>query len=211
MKNRKSEFIITVAVCLLPIIAGLVLYNRLPDRIPTHFDINGNADNYSGKAFAVFGLPGLLAAIQVFLLFTLGADPKKKNMSPALRYISAWIVPVISVILNSMILGIAMGHSFPIQTVLPLLMGLLFILIGNYLPKTKQSYTMGFRLPWTLHSEENWNRTHRLAGFLSVAGGIVIVLTTLLQWHPVVLMLAALVLIALVPTVYSYLLYKKGI
>ena len=85
------------------------------------------------------------------------------------------------------------------------------ILIGNYLPKTKQSYTMGIKLPWTLHSEENWNRTHRMAGFLWVIGGTLMVLISLLHLWQVWMMLVIITVMVLVPTVYSYLLYKKGI
>ena len=94
--------------------------------------------------------------------------------------------------------------------VLPVFMGLLFILIGNYLPKTKQSYTMGIRLPWTLSSEENWNRTHRLAGFLWVLCGVLFIVMSFIGWSlPLFLILLAVMI--LVPLIYSYLLYRKGI
>jgi len=90
------------------------------------------------------------------------------------------------------------------------LMGLLFILIGNYLPKTKQSYTMGIKLPWTLASEENWNRTHRLAGFLWVLGGVYFIVMSFIGWS-LIAFLIPLAVMVLIPAVYSYLLYRKGI
>ena len=93
---------------------------------------------------------------------------------------------------------------------IPILIGLLFIVIGNYMPKTKQSYTMGIKLPWTLASEENWNRTHRLAGFLWVIGGVYFLAMTFIGWS-LVAFLIPLAVMVLVPAVYSYLLYRKGI
>lgn len=211
MKSRRTEAILTVVICLLPIVAGAILYSKLPEQVPTHFGADGQANGWSSRAFAVFGLPGLMALIQVVLLFALRTDPKKQNMNAVLRTVSVWTCPVLSVIMYAIIMGNAMGHRMHIETVVPLLVGLLFILIGNYLPKTKQSYTMGIKLPWTLHSEENWNRTHRLAGFIWVAGGILMVLLTLLHLWQVWLMLVLIAVLVLVPTVYSYLLYKKGI
>ena len=210
MKNKK-EIVLTTAICLLPMAAGAILYSRLPDTIATHFDVNGQPDGWSGKAFAVFGLPAIIAAINLFMHFALRTDPKRQNMNPALRNIAIWTVPVVSVLTNAMVLGNALGYASRIELILPLLVGVLFIAIGNYLPKTKQSFTMGIRLPWTLASEENWNRTHRLAGFLWVAGGIAMIALTLLHLWVFWLMLVIITALVLVPTFYSYSLYKKGI
>lgn len=210
MKNKK-EIVLTTAICLLPMAAGAILYSRLPDTIATHFDVNGQPDGWSGKAFAVFGLPAIIAAINLFMHFALRTDPKRQNMNPALRNIAIWTVPIVSVLTNAMVLGNALGYSSRIELILPLLVGVLFIAIGNYLPKTKQSFTMGIRLPWTLASEENWNRTHRLAGFLWVAGGIAMIALTLLHLWVFWLMLVIITALVLVPTFYSYSLYKKGI
>ena len=93
---------------------------------------------------------------------------------------------------------------------MPVFMGLLFIAIGNYLPKTKQSYTMGIKLPWTLASEENWNRTHRLAGFLWVLCGLFFIVTSFTGWSLAAFLIPIIVMV-LVPAVYSYLLYRRGI
>ncbi len=87
----------------------------------------------------------------------------------------------------------------------------LFIIFGNYLPKTKQSYSMGIKLPWTLNSEENWNRTHRLSGFLWVIGGALFLMLTFFGWWNLYVLLGIVLAMALIPTVYSYLLYRKGI
>lgn len=209
MKNKKT-LIATTLVCLLPLIAGALVYSRLPEQVATHFDLHGNPDGWSSRAFAVFGLPGILLAVNLLMPFLLRADPKHENMSGALVNIVIWTVPVVSLLCSGLTLGRALGYDLRIEMVLPVFMGVLFILIGNYLPKTKQSYTMGIKLPWTLASEENWNRTHRLAGFLWVIGGAYFVAMSFVGWSLAAFLIPIAVMV-LVPTVYSYLLYRKGI
>ncbi len=209
MKNKKT-LIATTLVCLLPLIAGALVYSHLPEQVATHFDLHGNPDGWSSRAFAVFGLPGILLAVNLLMPFLLRADPKHENMSGALVNIVIWTVPVVSLLCSGLTLGRALGYDLRIEMVLPVFMGVLFILIGNYLPKTKQSYTMGIKLPWTLASEENWNRTHRLAGFLWVIGGAYFVVMSFVGWSLAAFLIPIAVMV-LVPTVYSYLLYRKGI
>ena len=91
-----------------------------------------------------------------------------------------------------------------------LFMGLLFIIVGNYLPKSRQNYTVGIRVPWTLADEENWNRTHRMAGFLWVLCGILLLVCALCRVRNPVLIFGLLFVITIIPIVYSYLLYKKS-
>ena len=208
MKNKKT-LVITSLICLLPIIVGALVYKRLPETIATHFDLNGNPDGWSSRAFAVFGLPAILLAVNLLLPFVLRADPKHENMSGALVNITIWTIPVLSLICSGLTLGRALGYDVRIERVLPVFMGVLFILIGNYLPKTKQSYTMGIKLPWTLASEENWNRTHRLAGFLWVLGGVFFIVMSFIGWSVPAFVIPLSVMV-LVPMVYSYLLYRKG-
>ena len=209
MKSKKT-LIITSLICLLPMLVGALVYSRLPEQVATHFDLQGNPDGWSSRPFAVFGLPGILLAVNLLIPFALRADPKHKNMSGALVNIVIWTVPVVSLLCSGLTLGRALGYDLRIEVVLPVFMGVLFILIGNYLPKTKQSYTMGIKLPWTLASEENWNRTHRLGGFLWVIGGALFILMSFIGWS-LAAFLIILALMILVPMVYSYLLYRKGI
>lgn len=211
MKHEKKRLILTTVICLLPIMAGLVLYSRLPERVPTHFDFSGTPDGWSSRPFAVFGLPCLLAALNVFLYACLNRDPKRANMSSALKTVSQWSLPVLSVLCYGLTLTAALGYPSRIEIVVPLLTGILLLVIGNYLPKTKQSYIMGIRLPWTLQSEENWNRTHRLSGFLWVAAGAAFILLSLLRLWNIWLLGALLLALIFVPIGYSYFLHKKGI
>ena len=211
MNLNKRRLLLTTAVCLLPIVAGLALYSRLPEQIATHFDFNGTPNGYSSRAFAVLGLPGIMAGLNVLVQVLLCTDPKRRNIGGAMMGISAWIVPVTTLITSAVILGGALGADMQAERIIPAAVGVLFILIGNYLPKTKQNYSAGIKLPWTLNSEENWNRTHRLAGFLWVLGGVIFALASLLGIGGAWLLGAMILAMVLVPGVYSYILYTKGI
>ena len=210
MKINRKTLILTTLVCLLPIIAGALLYSSLPETVPTHFNFEGEPDGWSSRAFAAFGLPAIMLGMNFVLQFALNADPKRQNMSEALMNIAVWSVPVLSVLCCGMTLAKSLDYDVRFEVIIPVFLGLLFIIIGNYLPKTKQSYTMGIRLPWTLNSEENWNRTHRLAGFLWVLCGVLFIAMSFIGWSlPIFLILLAVMI--LVPLAYSYLLYRKGI
>jgi len=203
--------IITTVVCFLPIILSLMLYNQLPDQIAIHWDIDGNPDNYASKAFAAFGIPLMMAAINVITHLGLNSDPKQANSSVVLKQLGKWTVPVLTIVLMPITLFIAMGYNIPIHIVTPAFVGVVIIICGNYLPKCKQNYTVGIKLPWTLNNEENWNKTHHLAGFVWIIGGICLVLGTFLNFNKLPILLVILSALVGIPTVYSYLLYKKGL
>ena len=206
-KQYKKTLIITSLILLIPIAVGLLLWNQLPDVIPTHWGINGEVDGWSSKPFAVFGLPLLLVVIQWVCVVASTADPKYKNYNPRMLKLVLWICPAISLIVNGMVYCAALGVEVPVETIMPLLVGVMFIVIGNWLPKCRQTYTMGIKLPWTYASEENWNATHRFGGKVWVAGGIITMLTAFFGSFWILMIILAVMVIA--PTVYSYLYYRN--
>ena len=156
------------------------------------------------------GFPAILVALNLLVPFFMRTDPKYENMNPVLRGLSLWIIPVVSIFASSTTLAAALGYNVRVEVFAPMLCGLLFVVVGNYLPKTRQSYTMGIKLPWTLNSEDNWNKTHRLAGFVWVIGGVITIVSAFLpvgRW----LFMAVLAGIILIPVAYSYLCYRKEI
>ncbi len=165
-KSHKSILFITSLICLLPMIFSAVVYEELPARIAVHWNSAGVPDNYAGKAVAAFGLPALLLGIHLFSAMVLLNDPKRAAGSQKLRLLGIWIIPILSVVVVPVTLLIAMGAQIPIVMPVTLLVGTLLVVVGSYLPKSRQNYTVGIKLPWTLDSEENWNKTHRLAGYL---------------------------------------------
>ena len=135
-------------------------------------------------------------------------------MSTAVKAISRWLCPVMSLIFVPASLLSAIGYDLPMSLIACLLVGAVLIIMGNYLPKSKQSYTVGIRLPWTLSSTENWNRTHRLAGKLWIFAGLCLIAAGIFTHRSPAASAAALVIVLivlLVPSVYSFVLYKKGI
>jgi len=210
MKKDRLLWITTI-VCFLPIILSLVLYDKLPEEIAIHFNEAGVADNYAPKAIAAFGLPFLMAAINMFTHFTINNDPKKMNAASALMYMAKWSVPVLSVILMPVTLFIALGYEIPVEIIVPAIVGVVIVAFGNYLPKCKQNYTVGIKLPWTLNSEDNWNKTHHMAGYLWILGGIIMIIGSCLRIRSVQFTLIIILIITIIPFGYSYWLYKKGV
>ncbi|WP_409969170.1 SdpI family protein [Bengtsoniella intestinalis] len=203
-----------VILCLLPMALGLFLYPQLPAQIPSHWGFDGTVNDYMSKVAMVFGMPLFMAAMTIFVAFMMEHDPKKRNQAGAIKTLSLWLCPVMSLLLVPMSLFIALGYDLPVATIICIFVGLLFVIIGNYLPKSKQNYTIGIRLPWTLNSEENWNRTHRLAGKIWVLMGLVMVLMALFAGQTVwftALFTITILLISTTPALYSYCLYRNGI
>ena len=205
---NKRTLILTSIVILLPMFVGLILWNRLPEQMPTHFGFNGTADGYSGRPFAIIGLPLFLLAIQLLCAFALRADPKKQNISEKLVQLTLWICPAVSLFAGLSIYLSALGFAINISRLGMVFVGLIFIVIGNYLPKCRHNYTVGIRLPWTLDNEDNWNHTHRFAGYVWIIAGVVTLLSVFLG-HATVVWVAAIFVASLSPLVYSFVYAKK--
>ena len=120
-----------------------------------------------------------------------------------------WLVPVVSVITCMSIYGLALGMDIDIGVIVNIMVGIMFIILGNYVHKVKQNYTVGMKLPWTLNSEENWNRTNRMTGWILILSGLLFLMNSLLLKTEIVF--AVILLAILVPMIYSFILYKKGI
>ena len=209
IKKNLKTIILTSLITLLPILIGIILWDQLPESLPTHWNVSGNIDGWSSKTFVVFAFPFILLAMHLFVIISTLADPKHKNHPGKMLHIVYWLVPVLSVVLTALTYYTGMGKDIPMETIAPTITGILFIALGNYMPKCRQNYTIGVKLPWTLNSEENWNKTHRLAGWVFVFGGTVITVLGFfgLTWP----LLAVLPILIIVPSVYSYILYRKGI
>ena len=209
IKKNLKTLIITSVIILLPILAGLLLWNQLPDPMPSHWNASGEVDDWSSKPFAIIGLPLILLAAQWLCVLGTAADPKKNNHPQKILHLVLWIIPVLSVVLHTVVYLTALGSGVRMEVVMPELIGVVFTIIGNYLPKCKQNYTIGIKIPWTLNNEENWNKTHRFAGWLWTFCGIAIMFTgffgRFLVFLPITL------LMVLVPVLYSYLLHRKGL
>lgn len=209
IKKNLKVLIVTSIVILLPVLAGLLLWNKLPEQMPSHWNAAGEIDGWSSKVFAVFGMPLIMLAFQWICVLGTGSDPKKSNHSDKVVQLVLWMIPAISTVLHAIVYAVALGGEVRVEMVLPIIIGLIFAVIGNYMPKCKQNYTIGIKIPWTLNSEENWNKTHRFAGWLWTICGLIIVLTGFFGgfW----IFLGIVLVMVLAPFIYSYILHRKGV
>lgn len=206
---NKKQLILTSFVIVLPALIGAFFWKALPEQIPTHFGIDGQADGYSSKLFTLVAFPILFVLFQIIALASLERVSVKVTVPAKLRKLYAWIVPALSFIVQGSIYANALGIVKNSPTLVTAFLGMLFIVIGNYLPKTKRNYTIGIRLPWTLSDDRNWFKTHRLAGKVWVLGGIIILIDSFVKLAlPYVLGISLMVMIAL-PILYSFSLSRK--
>lgn len=207
MKNKYIKILYWL-LAVFPFVISIIFYNSLPDQVPIHWDAAGQINGYASRPVAAFGIPALLLICTVLVNFQMYADPQKQNIdrSPQLRFIGRWIIVILANVMQFLTVTNAFQTLNRVKLIF-IVIGILFIAIGNYLPKCKYNYTVGIKLPWTLASEENWQKTHRLAGFTWVLGGILIVGNAFFasQW----LFIAAMVLMIGIPAVYSYLIFVK--
>jgi len=153
-------------------------------------------------------LPGILLAIHWLGFLFMCLDPKNQGQSKKMLTLGLWICPGLSVLLGCLTLGTGLGWEPDVSQLITLFMGILFMLIGNYMPKCTRNYTIGIKIPWTLDSEENWNATHRFAGRVWLAGGLLLIPFAFLK-AAVPAMLGILLVITLAPIVYSWRFHRK--
>lgn len=208
-KLRKDSIISIVASILLVIIFNVLFYNKMPAELPTHWNFQGQADDYSSKFDAMVLTHGFLVVMNIFMCFMLDNDPRNKKQKNFLMTLSKLAMPAIMLVVYTITVMVGLGRDVNVSVIIPVFVGLLFIAIGNYLPKTRRNYTMGIKLPWTLNSDENWRRTHRLGGICFVIIGLCLILSVFLKSE--IVFLVPLFLGAIIPAVYSYYLYTKGI
>lgn len=180
---------------------GIILYSRIPDKIATHFDINGQPDQYSSKAFAVFGIPLILTALQMFSCIISNRDKRTENAGQ-LNTIVRFIPGVIGFTCECVILLYALEKLGNIITIASCLLAVLFIVTGNYLPKVRQNSVIGIKTKRTLGSEVVWHKTHRFAGFTLTLCGIVFIPLAFLERFITTLIVVALA--AVLPLMYAH-------
>lgn len=209
-KEHKKELIISSLLILLPIVFGLLLWNQLPDTLTTHWGADNQADGHGPKVFAVFGLPPVLLLLHWLCLWITSKDPRQRNQSKKAFGMIFWLMPMVSLFSSAVMYGTALGAEVNIASIVFAMLGLMFMGIGNYMPKTKQNYTLGIKVIWALCNEENWNATHRFAGKAWFVGGLCMLLAAFFPMeYALWVMLPAIFVLGLGPMLYSYLYYKK--
>lgn len=212
MKNLVRESILWAFIAL-PYVYLATIWNKLPDRVPMHFNIEGTADAWSGKATLLF-LPGALGVgIYLLMLVIPLLDPKKKIRQMGDKYYAfRFMLTFFFSLLSMYILYVTNEGSLENPNVLVALIGALFAMLGNYFPTVRPNYFIGIRTPWTLENEGVWKKTHRIAGRLWVVGGLLIVILSFVVQDNTALALifgSILFIMVIIPVVFSYLDFKK--
>lgn len=209
MKQNKIKIVITSLIIMIPMLTGIILWKRLPDTLAIHFGPDNTANGWGSKMFTVFAIPLILTSLHVFCITVTSYDSRKNNIGKKTFELTYWIIPIISLFMYAVVYAMALGHNINIILLCNIFFGIMLIVFGNLLPKVKPNFLFGIRLPWILRDSENWNRTHRIGGWSMVTGGIVLLTTALLC--NIYITLPVLVLSVGIPTVYSYIYYRRNI
>ena len=217
MNTKKYGPWLVAFMIIAPFIYGALIFPHLPSRIPTHFNIEGEADAWGGPSSIFIG-PGIMGAVSIFVYILMSNlksfDPKKYDEANDTLYSNFAVLTVAFLSALSTIIMYSSTHADEINVgklILPLI-GFSFAGLGWYMPKFKQNYFVGFKLPWTLENETNWNETHKVAGKLWVYGGLFQAVVTFflpMKFGMIAFMLAIAVMV-IIPSVFSYRLFKKG-
>jgi len=217
MNTKKYGPFLVALLIIGPFIYGALIFPHLPSQIPTHFNIEGKADAWGGPSSIFIG-PGIMGAVSVFtyvLMTNLKSfDPKKYDEANDQLYSNFAVLTVAFLSILSLIIIYSSTHSDQMNVgklILPLV-GLSFAGLGWYMPKFKQNYFVGFKLPWTLENVDNWNETHKVASKYWIYGGLFQAAVTLvlpMKFGLIGFMLATAVMV-IVPAVFSYRMFKNG-
>ena len=210
MKENKKLFTITLllssAVCLLPIALGFLLWDKLPENIPQQYGWNDQVNWTLPKPWGFILCPSLLVIVNVIM--QIATKLSKKELNKKVEAILVWIIPVLSILLNSLIILKPAGLDIEVSQVVILIISIIFIIIGNYMPKVEANALIGIRAPWINKNPEVWAKTNRLGGILFVLTGIINLITCFTPAGKYVFIATAL-LVSTITFVYSLYAAKK--
>lgn len=209
--TTRTTTIISLVLIAAAILAGALLWNRLPDPMPSHWNAAGEIDGYMSKFWGVFLMPIITIALLPLLLVIPHIDPLKANIAKFRNVYNLFIVGFVAYMLYifALTLSAALGIPFNMTAMLMPVIGLFFIGVGYMIGKAKRNFFIGIRTPWTLSSETVWDETHKLGSKLFMLGGVVTLVSVFLGENGIWVLLAAALLAAFVPIIYSYILWRR--
>jgi uncharacterized membrane protein len=201
-----------LVVAALAVAMSVWAYPRLPPTVATHWNLNGAPDGFSNRLWALALAPIVLIAMTVVFNVLPKVDPRRENYAKFLTayWLIANAVILFLLVAHAMVIAAGLGFSVKIDRLMPLGIGLLFVFLGNYLTRVEPNWFIGIRTPWTLSSDTVWRRTHRTGGVLMVVGGLILAISAFLPRPAfLVLFVATIVIVAVIPIVQSYILWKR--
>jgi uncharacterized membrane protein len=207
----KSIKIIIIALIILTIIAGIIVYPSYPDKVASHWNEKGEVNGYMSKFLGLALMPIIMIFCFLLFLFLPKIDPMKKNIKNFEKYYDLTIFFIILFLLYTHILTMIynLGLTFNMSYAVVIGIAILFFFIGLMLPKCKRNWFMGIRNPWTLSSDKVWEKTHNLAGLIFKIFAVLFLLTLIIPNYSITIFVVLLLLMVVWIFVYSYLEYKK--
>ena len=206
-----KKHLVAIILIFITGLAWAYAWPNLPDTMAVHWGMEG-VNGYASKFNAMLLLLGIMIFTYVLLTITPKIDPKKKNYDKFSKgyMIINYSVVVLLFLVNMLVIGVGLGYDIPMNSTPLILVGLLFIVIGNYLPQCKPNYFVGIKTPWTLSNEEVWRKTHRFSGKVFVVLGIIMILSVFVPvtWKSFVMVVVIIGAVRLTMG-YSYVAYKK--
>ncbi len=213
MKSNKILNVICIILAVLPIILCIFVYGDLPEQVPTHWNFEGEVDGYGNKSTYAF-LSGLPLLLHILFSITPKIDPKGKNIEKFKGFYNSFKVFMIifmDVVFFASLFVILNPETqlIEIGDVVNGMIGIMFIFIGNYMPRAKQNYSFGIKTPWTLASETVWIKTHRISGYTFILSGVLFLANIFLPNEYRGTMFIVAMVIIMLPSVMSYFYYKQ--
>jgi uncharacterized membrane protein len=209
--SLRSE-LLPVIILVSALAASLYFYGHFPEKVAGHWNFAGQVDRYTGKAEGAFAIPILLIVMYVMFLILPILDPKKERYAEFDHYYKLFRTAILAILFVVYVASGLFNLGYPIKIgyVVSGSIGLLFIVLGNFMGKIKNNWFMGIRTPWTLSSENVWNKTHRLGGKLFVVYGLLMIVTPYLpEALGVSLFILGAIMVVLGTMGYSYWEYRK--
>jgi uncharacterized membrane protein len=201
-----------LVILLLVVVFSIWSYPQLPSRVVSHWDFNGQANGWCSREFHAIFFPVLLAFLYGLFSLMPKFDPRGERyfeFAEVYLIIRNLIVLVLAIVFAAATFS-NLGYAINIGATVSAVIGLMMIILGNYFGKLKRNYFIGIRTPWTLSSENVWNKTHRLSARLFIIWGLALILAPWLDSTAAfIIILGGLVLILGGVMIYSYSLYKK--
>ncbi len=212
MKKINKIIITEFSILLIVLLITLFLWNDLPEKIPLHWNINGEVDRYGNKLTGLLGLYSIPLIFSILYPIFRKIDPKNKKYKQFEKTWKIFNIVIFSffIYLYLITIFLTLNPKYSIEPFILSGIGIMFIVMGNYMSKIKQNYFIGVKTPWAIENEDNWNKTHRLAGVCFVISGLIFITKLFLNINPIYILLPVILSCAIIPILYSYILYRKS-
>lgn len=209
-KINVKSLVITSIVCLLPIILGVIFYSELPEKVAIHWGIDNNPNGYFSKAAFVFGMPIIMVVLQIFCCVVSDLSDKNPEANKKAVTVYKWMIPILTVILYIVTIMVALGNNLDIRKIVMILLGILFIFSGNYMPKVRGNYYINMKAFWLKNKDENLvNRASRITGYMLIIGGILCIASILFNPLISIITIGLIILETIVIYLYVFLESRK--